>query len=447
MTTHSSLGIGLLLTGLLAGLAPRLQAVQEPAPFLAPLVDHHQHLLSPAVAKLWSDPLLPALSLPEDLAQLVTDLEHAWQSESGLAPLYAEEAVLIEPRSEAFVRGRAAIAKRLSGLFKAAYKPVPNAFHLEGNAGYVTLYLERSSDGVDVPFAETLLTLRRSAEGPWQIVTQTLKVPGPTVLQPLEAKDLVALLDQAGIQRAVVLSAAYAFSDSELPPSPDEYANVRAENDWTAQQVAQFPERLIGFCAVSPIKDYAVAEIQRCAQELHLRGLKLHFGNSGVDIAQPDHLARVQAVFREANRLKLAIVAHVQHESDPGVEQAQILLARVLPEAPDIVVQIAHMAGAGPGWNDDALGVFAEAVAAGDPHAARLRFDLATVAEGQSYERLMQLARRIRQIGLGRIVYGSDAAFGGRTTPRQQWGMFQGMVPLSEAEIAVIARNTAPYVE
>jgi predicted TIM-barrel fold metal-dependent hydrolase len=278
-------------------------------------------------------------------------------------------------------------------------------------------------------------------------VTQTLKVPGPTILRPFTADDLVRLMDQAGIRRAVVLSAAYAFSDKDLPPSPDEYANVRAENDWTARQVVQFPDRLVGFCAVSPIQEYALAEIRRCATELHLRGLKLHFGNSGVDIAQPEHLAMVQAVFREANGLGLPIAVHVQRGDDPGVEQAEILLAQVLPLAPDIVVQIAHLAGSGPGWNDEALAVFAEAVARGDPRTARLYFDLATVAEDQSHDRLTQLARRIRQIGVGRILYGSDGAWGGRPTPRQQWGMFQGMVPLSEAEIAAIARNAAPYLE
>ncbi len=429
----------------LAGVS--VQAAEQPVNFLAPAVDHHQHLLSPAIAKLWSDPLLPAPSLPKEMAALVAELEKSWNSESGLAPFYAEDSILIEPRSDAFVRGRAAIAARLSRLFQAGYKLVPNAFHVEGTTGYVTLYLKRPRDGVELPIAETLLTLRRGADGQWQIVTQTLKVPGPTLLQPFEAKDLVHLMDQAGIQRAVVLSAAYAFSDKDLPPSPDEYANVRAENDWTAQQVVQFPDRLVGFCAVSPIKDYVLGEIRRCANELHLRGLKMHFGNSGVDIAKPEHLAMVQAVFREANGLKMPIVVHVQRGDDSGVTQAEILLAQVLPAAPDIVVQIAHMAGSGPGWNDDALAVFADAVAKGDAHTAHLYFDVATVAENQSYVRLMQLARRIRQIGISHILYGSDGAWGGRTTPRQQWGMFHGMVPLSEAEIAAIARNTAPYAK
>jgi predicted TIM-barrel fold metal-dependent hydrolase len=430
---------------LLAGVGS--PANTQPIDFLAPAVDHHQHLLSPAMAKQWSDRLLPVASLPKEVAALLAGLERSWNSESGLAPLYAEDSILIEPRSDAFVRGREAVVARLSRLFQGAFELVPNSFLVEGDSGYLTLYLTRLRDGVELPIAETLLTIRRGAAGRWQVVTQTLKVPGPIILQPFEAKDLVRLMDQAGIQRAVVLSAAYAFSAEDLPPSPDEVANVRGENDWTAEQVARFPDRLIGFCAVSPIEDYALGEIRRCANELRLRGLKMHFGNSGVDVARPEHLTRVQAVFRAANELRLPIVVHIYREGERGVDQAKILLAQVFPAAPDVVVQIAHLAGSGPGWDEDALAVFADALRNGDPRTAHLYFDVATNAENQSHDRLVQLARLVREIGVDRVLYGSDGAFGGRPTPRQQWGMFQGTVPLSEAEIAAIASNIVPYAK
>ena len=437
--TIAAAAASLLLSGV--GLPAASQSIDP----LAPALDHHQHLLSPALAKQWSDRMLPVAVVPEEVTALLTGLESSWNSESGLAPLYAEDSILIEPSSDAFVRGREAISARLSRLFQGAFELVPNAFHVEGDNGYVTLYLVRPRDGVELPVAETLLTIRRGAAAEWQVVTQTLKVPGPIILQPFEAKDLVRLMDQAGIRRSVVLSAAYAFSAKDLPPSPDEYANVRGENDWTARQVAQFPDRLIGFCAVSPLEGYALGEIQRCASELRLRGLKMHFGNSGVDVARPEHRQSVQAVFRLANELRLPIVVHIYREGEPGVEQAKILLAEILPVAPDIVVQIAHMAGSGPGWDEDALAVFADALRAGDPRTRRLYFDVATNAEGQSHDRLVQLARLVREIGVDRVLFGSDGSFGRRPTPRQQWGTFQGLVPLSEAEIAAIASNVAPY--
>jgi hypothetical protein len=54
----------------------------------------------------------------------------------------------------------------------------------------------------------------------------------------------------AGIGRAVVLSLGYQFGNPNRPPVEDEYAKVRAENDWTAQQVANHRGRLVGFCGV-----------------------------------------------------------------------------------------------------------------------------------------------------------------------------------------------------
>src|ERR1700761_1014600 len=107
-------------------------------------------------------------------------------------------------------------------------------------------------------------------------------VKAPT---PFAAADLIPLLDAAGIRRAVVLSLAYQFGNPNRAFASDEYRAVKAENDWTSGQVALFPERLIGFCGVNPLKDYAPAEIDRCSHDPHLKtGIKLHFGNSDVDL-------------------------------------------------------------------------------------------------------------------------------------------------------------------
>jgi hypothetical protein len=71
-------------------------------------------------------------------------------------------------------------------------------------------------------------------------------------LVPVSAADLVKLLDDAGIRRAAVFSVAYQFGNPNRPSVDDEYAKVRAENDWTSQEVARFPDRLRGFCGINP---------------------------------------------------------------------------------------------------------------------------------------------------------------------------------------------------
>src|SRR5437899_12573529 len=77
---------------------------------------------------------------------------------------------------------------------------------------------------------------------------QHLFHPDATGLAPesgtVTASELVAYLDAAGIRRAVVLSVAYMFANPNRPAVPDEYTNVRAENDWTSAQGARLPDRM-----------------------------------------------------------------------------------------------------------------------------------------------------------------------------------------------------------
>lgn len=120
------------------------------------------------------------------------------------------------------------------------------------------------------------------------------------------------LLDAAGVKKAVLLSTAYMYG-SPRRELDHEYARVRAENDWTAAQAAQFPGRLIAFCGVNPLKDYALDEIKRCASLPGLKhGIKLHLGNSDLQLDQPAHLKRLAEVFTAADREGMAILVHMR---------------------------------------------------------------------------------------------------------------------------------------
>jgi predicted TIM-barrel fold metal-dependent hydrolase len=76
--------------------------------------------------------------------------------------------------------------------------------------------------------------------------------PPDQAVGPILASDLVALLDAANIELAVVLSVAYLFG-SPNRIIENERERVRDENDWTSEQVALFPDRLRGFCSVNPL--------------------------------------------------------------------------------------------------------------------------------------------------------------------------------------------------
>jgi predicted TIM-barrel fold metal-dependent hydrolase len=130
--------------------------------------------------------------------------------------------------------------------------------------------------------------------------TETIALVAPgasSSFQPLVAGGLLPLLDGAGMQRAVILSMGYTWGSPNRSVE-NEYEMVKAENDWTSEQVAEHPRRLAGFCGVNPLRHYALDEIERCSADPNLsRGLKLHFGNSAVDLLDRDHVGRVQRVF------------------------------------------------------------------------------------------------------------------------------------------------------
>lgn len=273
-------------------------------------------------------------------------------------------------------------------------------------------------------------------------------------IAPITAQDVIKLLDAAGVKRGVLLSTAYSYGRPGREPQ-DEYAKVKEENDWVGAQAALFPKRLIAFCSFNPLKNYAIDEIARCAKNPNLRrGIKLHFGNSDVQLENPEHIEKLKAVFRATNANRMAVVLHmrasISNDRPYGAEQACAFIEHLLPLTPDTTVRIAHLAGTGPGYNDpkaDAvLEVLAHAIAKRDPHTRNLWFDITTAAHPtNSPERSALLAERIRRIGVKRVLYGTDAALGGNLPPRESWAAFTQLA-LTDDEIKTIANNVPPYL-
>lgn len=274
----------------------------------------------------------------------------------------------------------------------------------------------------------------------------------PAGSKTITAQDLIGLLDKAGIRRASLLATGYSFGRPGSEPT-DEYAAVKAENDWTAAQAALFPKRLMAFCGFNPLKEYALDELARCAKDPNLRrGIKLHFGSSDVQTEIPEHFEKLKKVFQAANKQRMAIIVHMRasiSKNRPyGPEQARAFL-ELLSFAPDIPVQIAHLASSGPGYMDPAahsvIAVLADAIAKNDRRTRMLWFDVASNAHPRnSAEASALMVKFIREVGVKRILYGSDAATVGNLAPREAWEAFRDL-KLSDKEIKTIAGNLAPY--
>jgi predicted TIM-barrel fold metal-dependent hydrolase len=380
-----------------------------------------------------------AVPVPPAIAPLIADRLAHWNDKKALQDLVTEDSVVYTYDDHTWIRGRAEVADYLGGLFARPYTITPIAVHLDGDTGYLAGFFTRP----DKNFGEVQMSLRKGSDGKWRIAAESPVFPGPAMRSEYTAEQLIKNLDAAGIQRAVVLSTAYWFGSPFHKNVENELAKTRAENDWTADQAARYPGRLIAFMSVNPLKDYALGELERCAKSGRFKGIKLHFGNSQIDMKNPQHVAKMKEFFRAANRLRMPIVAHLWTiDRSYGAEHSQVFLDQLLPEAPDIVVQIAHFAGGGPGYTDSALGVFADAIQKGDPRMKNVYFDVATVADEQPEAELKRFAERIHQVGIKRVLFGSDL---GPPFARQEWLTFRTTVPLTDDEMRTIATNVAPY--
>jgi predicted TIM-barrel fold metal-dependent hydrolase len=412
---------------------------------LRPIADHHAHLQSRAAWALFHA-TLPVVALPPALDRVLRDFERGWRSpdKSQLAALFTDDGML--QWGDDWARGprsiRIALLGKVGGLSMRA-----QAFETHDSLGFIAGAYGYYRDTAWVDQGRYVLTLWRVSGAPWHIAVAFLSNTSPATPppgDPITADSVIAQLNTAGMQRAVILSLAYQFGAPYRERTGAE-AEARAENDWVAQQVARYPDRLVGFCSVHALADFALDELGRCLGLPHMTGIKAHFTNSDVDLRNPTHVERLRSIFRLANARRAPIVAHIR-TLDPtyGRRDAEIFLRDVLPEAPDIPVQVAHLAGWG-GYGDEtdqALAVFAYAIASGDRRTANLYFDLSqVVSRGFPDDVKQRVVARIRQIGVQRMLFAVDGAEPLLTA----WANVMSL-PLNSAELRVIAGNLAPYL-
>lgn len=213
------------------------------------------------------------------------------------------------------------------------------------------------------------------------------------------AEHLVARLDEANVDRAVVLSAGY-FG------LPDD-SNMAPENDTVAAEIAKYPDRLIGFCGINPLYDTAVAEVDRCLALPGMKGVKLHLEASGIDTTNADHVAALSAVFDRVEEHDAPVLMHVSDPFGlPLVGEGLANVAQILEAHPSTRVVHAHCAGnvddqsielwmrvGGSGYRDNAFV---------DVSACLDYFSDAPMATREL------MVWRFRNWGIDRVLFGSD---------------------------------------
>jgi predicted TIM-barrel fold metal-dependent hydrolase len=133
-----------------------------------------------------------------------------------------------------------------------------------------------------------------------------------------------------------------------------------------------------------------------------------------------------------------------------GVGVARNFIEQVLPSAPNVVIQLAHMADGCPGgydsMTDELIQAFVQAFASGRLDRKNICFDLSGVAAAPFGvpEKMTQLVNRIHEIGLNQILFATDwpapISVGYQKQLRQNLG-------LELSELQDIFDNVAPYLK
>jgi predicted TIM-barrel fold metal-dependent hydrolase len=419
---------------------------------IVPRVDHHQHILGPT-AMPSAPARLPTILVPQEIDRLLAERGRIYanaKSSADLDGIFSKNAQALSwRRPSMWVRGDSGLMTVLNAVMQQTYRYEPNALLLGDSVGWVAGVVSViPKTGKPVAALDFLLGLQKR-DGAWRISAEATTVKtAPLYAAPITADKVVSDLDDAGIERAIILTAAFWIGTRFSDPADEmtkEYDAVRAENDWAAEQVARHPDRLVMACSVNVLRAYAVRELERCAKLPQVKAFKLHFGDADVDLNNASHLAKVRLFFKAANDHRLPIIVHLAPRRPYGAKEVEIFLSQVMSEAPDIPVQIAHLGGDGPRLDSpDATMAFARARAAKDPRTRNLYFDFAGLGgKNMDAKEAQLMAQRMREIGLDHVFYGSDGQPPNGPVA-EHWLYMRSRLPLTNDELTILANNVAP---
>ena len=211
------------------------------------------------------------------------------------------------------------------------------------------------------------------------------------------AEELVAQLDAAHVDKAVVLSLGY----WTLPDA----SNMAAENDFIAAEIARFPDRLVGFCGINPSYDSALEEIDRCLNQPNMLGIKLHGGE--YDWTDPNQVSEISAVLERAGELGAPVLLHVN--AAPLDADAMMSVFEVLAVAQDTRIALAH-AGGSADWEIETY-LIPQYLVPPMINPRNLYMDLSATLKFYQDAPLSKrelMVWRFRKWGIEKLLFGSD---------------------------------------
>ena len=158
---------------------------------------------------------------------------------------------------------------------------------------------------------------------------------GPEAANMASADDVVAMLDEQGVDMAVVCG----FPWSNL-------STCKMNNDYVISAVAKYPDRLRGLGCFDPLTGHYEKEVERCAAA-GLAGMgELAFYRSGIDKRCRDQLAPAMEICREHD---LPVMIHtnepVGHKYPGKTPNTLIQIYDLVKAYPENKLILAHWGG------------------------------------------------------------------------------------------------------
>ena len=213
----------------------------------------------------------------------------------------------------------------------------------------------------------------------------------------MDAATYLEAMDQAGVDKAVILGKDYGFEG-------DKRNDTLADED-TSAFVKAHHDRFIGFTAVHPDRGVAfnVKRIERAVQDMGMRGLKL---NPASGFYPNDE--RLYPVYAKASELGIPVVIHMGIK--PPSEGSRLKFCHpihiddIAVDFPDLQMVIAH---AGYPWVEDLI--------MAGLYAPNVNVDISTLNQIEDVVGypviLPALEKLYRSFGSSRILFGSDGIF------------------------------------
>ena len=148
--------------------------------------------------------------------------------------------------------------------------------------------------------------------------------------------------EMAEVERAIIFTLRYGDS-----------AGIEGDDEITAQAVAKYPDKFVGFAYVDPRRPDAMEMLRHAIEDLHLKGVKFGPIYNGVALSDP----RLEPVYEYCQRNNLPLTMHM---GTTFARNAPVDLGRAIhvePIAmkyPDLTMILAHM---GHPWYSDCIAV------------------------------------------------------------------------------------------